>query len=86
MCRTEIGCALKFESFEKAHAPWLILDAEMGLRARTGGYDLLSIDTSDKLWIVFRTREKAHPVEIIGRLVVRPRVAATEIEHRPNGA
>jgi hypothetical protein len=65
------GDRAKFESFEKAHAPWLTLVAEMGLRARTGGYDLLSIDKSDKLWIVFRTRERASSTEIIGRLVVR---------------
>jgi hypothetical protein len=43
----------------------------MGLRAHTGGYDLLSIDQSDKLWIVFRTRQRASAVEIIGRLIVR---------------
>src|SRR5688500_9184689 len=47
-----------FESFEKAHAPWLPLDGQMQLRERTGGYQLLSIDTSDKLWIVFRAKER----------------------------
>jgi hypothetical protein len=65
------GDRARIESFEKAHAPWLTLDAEMGLRAHNGGYDLLSIDQNDKLWIVFRTRERASSVEIIGRLIVR---------------
>jgi retinol-binding protein 3 len=65
------GDRARFESFEKVHAPWLTLDAEMELRARTGGYDLLSIDKSDKLWIVFHTRQRASSAEFIGTLVVR---------------
>lgn len=65
------GDRARFESFEKTHAPWLTLDSEMGLRARTGGYDLLSIDKSDRLWIVFRTKERASSTQIIGRLIVR---------------
>jgi hypothetical protein len=60
-----------FESFSKAHAPWLPLDWEMQLRERTGGYELLSIDTSDKLWIVFRARERSKPTQIVGKLIVR---------------
>jgi Peptidase family S41/N-terminal domain of Peptidase_S41 in eukaryotic IRBP len=65
------GDRARFESFEKAHAPWLTLDGEMERRARTGGYDLRSIDKSDRLWIVFRTKERASSAEIIGRLIVR---------------
>lgn len=60
-----------FESFGKAHAPWLPLDRQMQLREHTGGYELLSISQSDKLWVVFRIREKASSAEIVGRLVVR---------------
>jgi hypothetical protein len=65
------GDRARFESFEKAHAPWLTLDTEMARRARTGGYDLLSIDKSNRLWIVFRTKDRASSAEIYGRLVVR---------------
>jgi hypothetical protein len=65
------GDRARFESFEEAHAPWLTLDTEMAQRARTGGYDLLSIVKSTKLWIVFRTKERASSAEIYGRLVVR---------------
>jgi len=65
------GDKATLESFEKAHAQWLSLDGEMGLRARTGGYDLLSIDKSDKLWIVFRAKERASSAEAMGRLIVR---------------
>ena len=65
------GDRARLESFELTHAPWLHLDSEMGLRERTGGYDLVRIDQSDKLWIVFRAREKASSAEITGRLIVR---------------
>src|SRR6185312_10527712 len=65
------GDRARFESFEKAHAPWLNLDTEMARRARTGGYDLLSIDKSEKLWIVFHAKERASSAELYGRLMVR---------------
>jgi len=65
------GDRARFDSFEKLHAPWLTTDTEMARRARTGGYDLLSIDKSNKLWIVFHTKERASSVEGYGRLVVR---------------
>lgn len=42
------GDRATYESFEKAHAPWLQLDEEMQFRERTGGYDLLDISESDK--------------------------------------
>jgi hypothetical protein len=59
------------DSFAKAHAPWLPLDGQMQLRERTGGYELLSIDASDKLWIVFHAKERSNPAQITGRLIVR---------------
>lgn len=65
------GNRATFESFERTHAPWLPLDGQMQLRERSGGYDLLSIDKSDKLWIVFRIKERASSAEIVGRLIVR---------------
>ena len=65
------GDRATLESFDKAHAPWLPLDGQLQLRERTGGYDLSSIDESDKLWIVFRTKERAGSAEIVGRLIVR---------------
>ena len=45
------GDRATYEAFEKAHAPWLQLDEEMQFRERTGGYDLLDISESDKLWL-----------------------------------
>jgi hypothetical protein len=65
------GVRERFESFDKAHAPWLPIDRAMENRARTGGYDLLSIEKSEKLWVIFAAKEKAGPSQIRGSLVVR---------------
>jgi hypothetical protein len=65
------GDKAAIQSFDKAHASWLPLDGQMQLRERTGGYDLLSISQSDKLWIVFRTKERASSAEVVGRLIVK---------------
>ena len=65
------GDRATYEAFEKAHAPWLQTDEQMQLRERTGGYDLLDISESDKLWIVFRARERASSTQAVGRLIVR---------------
>lgn len=65
------GVSARIESFDQAHAPWVTLGGMMGRRARTGGYDLLSIESSGKFWIVFRTRERKSSAEIIGSIVVR---------------
>lgn len=61
----------KVGTFVKAHAPWLSLDQQMGLRASTGGYDLASIDGSGRLWIVFHVNERTSGTSVYGRVVVR---------------
>jgi hypothetical protein len=53
------GDRARLESFNKSHASWATLDREMKLLAKTGGYDLLSIDKSEKLWISFRLKQRA---------------------------
>lgn len=65
------GDSEKLQSFKKAHAPWLNLDAEMKGRARTGGYDLLTIDKGGEFWIVFQVKERASSAQTLGSLVVR---------------
>jgi hypothetical protein len=66
------GVRERIESFDKTHAPWQSIDGVMGIRARTGGYDVLSIDKSEKLWITFSAREKATAIPLGGALVVKP--------------
>ncbi|HEX4268548.1 MAG TPA: S41 family peptidase [Steroidobacteraceae bacterium] len=65
------GESARIESFDQTHAPWLTLDGMMQLRARTGGYDLLSIQGGGDFWIVFRIRERKTSAEVIGSIVVR---------------
>jgi retinol-binding protein 3 len=78
----------RIKSFDDAHAPWLTLDRAMELRAHTGGYELLSIERSGKLWIVFRAKEKAGESQISGILVVNSEnpAAISELSLAPAGA
>lgn len=66
------GDSARIKSFDEIHATWLTLDRALELRARTGGYDVLSIDKSEKLWITFSAREKATATPLSGTLVVKP--------------
>lgn len=65
------GDHARIDSFNKTHAPWLTLDKAMELRARVGGYQLLTIERAGKLWIVFRAREKTGLSQVRGSLVVK---------------
>jgi Peptidase family S41/N-terminal domain of Peptidase_S41 in eukaryotic IRBP len=65
------GESARIDSFDRAHAPWLTLGGMMQRRARTGGYDLLSIEGSGRFWIVFRARERTSSAKITGSMVVR---------------
>jgi hypothetical protein len=66
------GDGARIKAFDDAHAPWLTLDRATGLREHSGGYELLSIGKSEKLWITFSAREKATATPISGTLVVKP--------------
>jgi retinol-binding protein 3 len=66
------GDSSRIKAFDDAHAPWLTLDRATGLREHSGGYELLGIDNSEKLWITFSAREKATAAPISGTLVVKP--------------
>ena len=64
------GERARIDSFDKVHYPWWALGDAMGLRARSGGYDLLGVDTGGKLWIIFIARAKSGTSRIVGRLVL----------------
>jgi hypothetical protein len=66
------GDSARIKSFDDTQAPWLTLDRAMELRAHSGGYAVLGIDKSEKLWITFSAREKATATPISGTLVVKP--------------
>jgi retinol-binding protein 3 len=52
--------------------PSLPLDALMGFRARTGGFDLVGIHKSERLRVEFLVKERASDTRGIGRFVVTP--------------
>jgi len=66
------GDRARIESFDATYMQWMAPERAMELRARTGGYQLVSIEKSGDLWIMFRAREKATAKEVLGRLVLRP--------------
>jgi Peptidase family S41/N-terminal domain of Peptidase_S41 in eukaryotic IRBP len=66
------GDSARIKAFDDAHARWLTLDRATGLREHSGGYELLSIRKSEKLWITFSARERATATPISGTLVVKP--------------
>jgi Peptidase family S41/N-terminal domain of Peptidase_S41 in eukaryotic IRBP len=82
------GDASRMESFKAAHAQWLNLERMKESRARTGGYDLLTIDGSGKLWVTFQAKEKATQIQISGSLVVKPDnpVLISELTLSPSSA
>ena len=47
------------------------LDMQVSFRNQTGGFDLLSIDKSERTNITFRVKEKASPTVAIGRIEVK---------------
>lgn len=82
------GNSARMGAFDDTHAQWLTLDRVTTLRARTGGYDLLSIDKSAKLWIIFTATERTGASQVRGSLVVRSDNPAmiSELSLAPAGA
>ena len=66
------GDRAQIEAFIKTRAPHGNADHEMYMRQRTGGFDLIAIDLSEKNRIAFRVRERASPGEALGKFDVSP--------------
>ena len=65
------GDRARIETFMRTYSPTRDLDQEVGFRARTGGFDLLSIEQSKRTEIAFRVKEKASPTQAIGVMEVK---------------
>jgi len=74
------GDHAKIEAYIKTTDPQQTADGMMAFRNQTGGFDLLSIESSEPLLIKFRVKEKASPTEAIGSLEVKDGQPAT-VEH-----
>ena len=59
------------EAYLQKYEPSRSVDQTMAFRDQTGGFDLLSIDKSDRTHIEFRVKEKASPTEAIGKMDVK---------------
>lgn len=83
------GDRAKIENYVKTIDPSEDADGMLGFRAHTGGFDLLSIDSSEPLHIQFRVKEKLSVTQAIGDLVVKdgnpPTVATFGLRAIPAG-
>ena len=64
------GERTRIEAFRRAHASWVDLDWLMKARAVTGGYELLTVESSQPTDIIVRMKEKTSGNETIGRIQV----------------
>ncbi len=65
------GDRARMESYLKTFDPKRPLDIQMNFHNQTGGFDLLSIEKSERTYIEFRVKEKNGPTTAIGRLDVK---------------
>ena len=61
----------KIEAYVKTIDPSQSVDGMVSFHWRTGGFDLLSIESSEPLHIRFRVKEKGGPTTALGSLIVK---------------
>src|SRR5213080_1053592 len=65
------GDRARMEAYLQKFDPARPIDNQMNFRNQTGGFDLLSIDQSERTHIQFRVKEKAGPTTAVRRLDVK---------------
>src|SRR5882762_8777417 len=65
------GDRARIQAYLTKYEPTKPLDATVGFREQTGGFELLGIDKSDRLHIEFRVKEKASPTNALGKIEVK---------------
>jgi hypothetical protein len=71
------GDRVRMEAYIQKFDPARPIDNQMNFRHQTGGFDLLSIEKSERAHIEFRVKEKAGSATAIGRIDVRDADPAT---------
>jgi len=71
------GDRAKIEDYVKTIDSKNSVDGMMSFRQQTGGFDLLSIESSEPLHIRFRVKEKGGPTTALGNLIVKDGQPAT---------
>ena len=84
------GDRAKIEAYVKTTDPKENVDRMMSFHAQTGGFDLLSIESSEPLTITFRVKEKSSPTTAFGSFLVKdgqpPTVESFGLRALPPGA
>src|SRR5882757_6891546 len=65
------GDRAKIETYVKTMDRSQSVDGMISFRNRTGGFELLSIESSEPLHIRFRLKEKGGPTTVLGNLLVK---------------
>jgi hypothetical protein len=73
------GDRARIQAYYAKYEPTKSADEIVAWRDRTGGYDLLGVDKSDRLHVAFRVKERAGPTEVVGKLEVRDGNPATVV-------
>ena len=61
----------RIQAYLAKYDPEKSVDSEVNFRDQTGGFELLGIDKSDRLYIEFRVKEKASPTNAVGKIKVK---------------
>ena len=73
------GDRARIQAYYAKYEPTKSADEIVAWRDRTGGYDLLGVDKSDRLHVEFRVKERGGPTETVGKLEVRDGNPATVV-------
>src|SRR5688572_27208225 len=80
----------RIAAYIQKYEPSMGLDATMSFRSQTGGFDLVSIDSSESRRVQFRVKEKSRPTTAIGRIEIKegdpPRIGNFSLRAIPPGA
>src|SRR3984957_7419040 len=84
------GDCAKIETYVKTVDRSESVDGMLSFRSQTGGFELLSIESSEPLHIRFRVKEKGGPTNALGNLLVKdgqpPTVGTFGLRALPPGA
>lgn len=80
----------RIAAYIQKYEPSMGVDAMMSVRSLTGGFDLVSIDSSESRRVQFRVKEKSRPTTAIGRIELKegdpPRIGNFSLQAIPPGA
>jgi hypothetical protein len=83
------GDRARLKAYLQRYEPAKSVDDSLGFREKTGGFDLISIDKSDRAYIAFRVKEKSGDVTALGKISLNdgqpPQIATFSLRALPPG-